>query len=101
MKFILLTIYFYFSVFLLISKSGKYIKLNFLIKDQNLYAFFQNWNSVNAEKNATFFWSEEVHILRRRQSMLYLVYYFIHISVLKIVIAKKNALHSNADTNIG
>jgi len=45
----------YFFIYFLFFKwylnLGKYIKLNFLIKDQKFLAFSQNWNSVNAKKH--------------------------------------------------
>ncbi len=58
MKFILIYFLIYFSIFKIWENIKK---LNFLIKNEKLHAFSQNWNSVNAKKhNATFFGSEEV-----------------------------------------
>ncbi len=45
----------YLSIFKCYLNMGKYIKLNFLIKVQKLYAFSQNWNTVNAKKHKCYF----------------------------------------------
>jgi hypothetical protein len=50
--FILLFIFIFTKLYI---NLGKYIKLNFLIIDQKLSAFPQNWNSINAKKHKRYF----------------------------------------------
>jgi len=55
MKFILFTFLFIFLFLKWYLNLGKFKKLNFRIKDQKLYAFSQNWNSVSAKKTECYF----------------------------------------------